>query len=161
MVKRLRLLLCRLVLPLLGTSLTILAPLPLRGEDAELVTVPTLREARALAAEDRRLVFVELMAWNCPHCLAFEKTVLASEAFRDYAGRALHLVFYDIKQQTRMSAEQRTEVTDLIRKHLVKFTPTILVFSPDGDLLLQTTGYKGTAPEKIVEHLESLGKEGD
>ena len=134
-----RLPLCRLVILLLGA---ILLPFPSAGEEGGPVPVATLREARALAAADRRLVFVELMAWDCPHCRAFEKQVLDSKTFRDYASRSLHLVFYDIKRQSQMSEEQRSEVKELIREHLVRFTPTILVFSPDGALLLETTGYK-------------------
>ncbi|MEX2578826.1 MAG: thioredoxin family protein [Verrucomicrobiales bacterium] len=148
----------RLAILLIGSAL---APLALPAAENEPNSVATMKEALDLAADDGRLVFVELMAWNCPHCQAFEKTVLDSKVFQEYASESLHLVFYDIKRQSRLTREQRNEIAELIKEHQVKFTPAILVFSPDGALLLETTGYNGTAPEKIVEHLESLENRDD
>lgn len=169
MVKLLRLplflpsLLSRLAIFLFLVAALAISPAIAGAEDADdeagdkaLPTVATMREALDLATGDGRLVFVELMAWKCPHCEAFAKQVLASNVFRAYAGESLHLVIYDIKRQSALTNEQRAEISELIKEHKVKFTPTILVFAADGSLLLSTTGYQGTPPEKIVEHLKGL-----
>jgi len=127
------------------------------GGDSGLPTViSSLEEAAALAKEDGRLVMVEIKAWHCGHCRSFEAKVLRSEEFRAFASESLHLVRYDIARRSELSEVQRKELDTLMKAHTVKLTPTILVFSPKGDILLRTEGYEGSPATRIVEHLRGL-----
>jgi len=135
-----------------------LSVIPLsQGDDAiPLETVPTLEEALALSQQDGKHVFLLIKARNCDHCRRFEKMVLRSSDFRNYSAGNLHLVIYDHLDRGGLSDKQSAELKTLMRKHKVRFTPTILVFSTDGEQLLRTEGYGGTPGAQIVSQLDTL-----
>ena len=129
---------------------------PAEEEGEELPRCPTLAEALDRAKEDRKLVFLELVAWNCPHCREFEEKVLTSEVFREFARSSMHLVIYDIGRKGDLTAEQAGELQELMTRFQVEYTPTIVVFSPDGEVMLRTQGYKGTPAEGVVGKLSEM-----
>ena len=139
-------------------SIFTLFPIALAAEEGTLSVVDTVEEAIALAEKNNRQVLLEIHQTGCSHCQLFQKKVLESNAFQEYAKKHLYLVFYDIKKKQELTEKQSAELTELMRDHHVQFTPTIIVFSPSGEKLLRTQGYKGTPTEAVIANLKSLSQ---
>jgi thioredoxin-related protein len=118
----------------------------------------SLAEARARAAADGRLLYLEYMMNTCPHCQAFKKNVLSSPAFREFADKHLAVVIYDLADLASIPDEEQKVAKDIQARFHIENVPTILLFSSLGKQLLRLEGYSGGTPEAVIANLEPLLK---
>jgi thioredoxin-related protein len=141
---------------LLSLIVFLLAASDAPAQTPKLAKEATFAAAQARASKEGRMVFLEFVLTNCSHCKSFKEQVLDSKVFREFAARHLAFVQYDILALDSLPEAQRKVEAELEKKYKVERTPTIVVLSPKGKVLLRTEGYGGTPAEKIVANLKSL-----
>ena len=91
----------------------------------------------------------------CGWCIKLDKEVFGEAAFKDYAAAELVLVELDFPRGKGQSAELKAQNEALAKQYGVRGFPTILVLSPDGELI-EKTGYQRGGPEAYVEHIKGI-----
>ena len=91
----------------------------------------------------------------CGWCIKLDKEVFGEAAFKDYAAAELVLVeldFPDPKGQLAkgQSAQLKAQNEALAKQYGVRGFPTILLLSPDGELI------EKTGAEAYVEHIKGI-----
>lgn len=147
------------LIPLIAFALS----LPLSGHAAELKTYPDLDRAKVVANTEDKLVFLEFMSSTCPHCQAFEKTVLGDEAFIAFANDRLVALIYDYQEMSDLPEAERERREKLMEQLKVTGFPTIFLIAPDGSILHRSSGYDGSSAETIIATYRSAiaGKKSD
>ncbi len=110
------------------------------------------------AAEEKPLLLNFSGSDWCGWCIKLDKEVFSKEEFQSYADSDLVLVELDFPRRKPQSDELKEQNRALAEKYGVRGFPTILLLSPDGELIAQT-GYRRGGPEAYVEHLKELLKE--
>ncbi len=94
----------------------------------------------------------------CPWCMKLERKVLSHEAFKTFAKENLVYVLIDFPRKKQQSEKRKEENRRLMEKFKVRGFPTIIILSPDGEIL-DTTGYRRGGAEKYVARLkEAINK---
>ena len=94
----------------------------------------------------------------CPWCMKLEREVFSHEAFKTFAKENLVYVSIDFPRKKYQSKKRKEENQKLMEKFKVRGLPTIIILSPDGELL-GTTGYRSGGAERYVDHLkETINK---
>lgn len=91
----------------------------------------------------------------CIWCIRLKDEVFTREAFTDYADAEVVLVELDFPRKKEQSDEVKAQNAALAKKYGVRGFPTIVLLSPEGDLIGKT-GYRKGGPEAYVEHLKEL-----
>jgi hypothetical protein len=65
-------------------------------------------------------------------------------------------VIDDLVRDDLLSPEQAKELEELRALHSLRYTPTVVVFSPQGVEVLKVEGYKGESAGDFVSSLERL-----
>jgi protein disulfide-isomerase len=91
----------------------------------------------------------------CGWCIKLDKEVFGEAAFKDYAEAELVLVELDFPRGKKQSAELKAQNEALAKQYGVRGFPTILVLSPEGELI-EKTGYQRGGPEAYVEHIKGI-----
>ncbi|MBN1894956.1 thioredoxin family protein [bacterium] len=91
----------------------------------------------------------------CSWCKKLDKEVFSRTAFKEYAAASLLPVLIDSPRSKPMKKEILQQNESLIQKYGIQGFPTIILLSPDGDLVGQT-GYQYGGAEKYVEHLKGI-----
>ena len=113
-------------------------------------------EALAQAKETGKYVLVDFSGSDwCGWCKRLDKEVFGQKEFQDYAAQNLLCVLIDFPRQKPQSKEQKEANQALADKFAVQGFPTILLFSPQGDVAA-TTGYEPGGAEAYVKHLQGL-----
>jgi len=113
--------------------------------------------AKAKAKAENKPLLLDFTGSDwCGWCIKLDKEVFSKAAFEDYAKDSLVLVELDFprdsSKQTKEVAEQNEA---LAQKYQIRGFPTILVLSPDGELI-EKTGYQSGGAEKYVEHIKEI-----
>jgi protein disulfide-isomerase len=112
--------------------------------------------ALAQAKESGKYVLVDFSGSDwCGWCKKLDKEVFSKKEFKDYAETNLVCVLIDFPRQTPQSSKQREANQALMEKYAVQGFPTILLFSPQGELAA-TTGYESGGAEAYIKHLQGL-----
>jgi protein disulfide-isomerase len=94
----------------------------------------------------------------CPYCVKLEREVLSREVFKTFAKENLVYVLIDFPRDKYQSDKRKKENKKLLKQFRVRGFPTLIILSPDGELL-GTTGYRRGGPEQYVAHLrETIDK---
>ena len=108
------------------------------------------------AKESGKYVLVDFSGSDwCGWCKKLDKEVFSKKDFKDYAATNLVCVLIDFPRQTPQSTKQREANQALMEKYAVQGFPTILLFSPQGELAA-TTGYEPGGAESYIKHLQGL-----
>jgi thioredoxin-related protein len=89
----------------------------------------------------------------CPYCVKLEREVLSHEVFKTFAKENLVYVLIDFPRDKYQSDKRKKENKKLLKQFRVRGFPTLIVLSPDGELL-GTTGYRRGGPEQYVAHFK-------
>lgn len=115
-----------------------------------------LETALAEAKGQDRYVLVDFTGSDwCGWCIKLDKEVFSHEAFKQFAADKLVLVEIDFPRKKSQSEELKAQNKKLAEKYRVLGFPTIVVLSPDGELVGKT-GYKAGGAEAYVAHLEEI-----
>jgi len=91
----------------------------------------------------------------CGWCIKLDKEVFGEAAFKDYAAAELVLVELDFPRGKEQSAELKAQNEALAKQYGVRGFPTILLLSPDGELI-EKTGYQRGGAEAYVERIKAI-----
>ena len=91
----------------------------------------------------------------CGWCIKLDREVFAKDEFKAFAKTDLVPVMLDFPRRKKLAPELAQQNNALRVKYGVRGYPTILVLSPDGDLV-QKTGYRRGGPEAYVTHLQQI-----
>jgi protein disulfide-isomerase len=112
--------------------------------------------ALAQAKESGKYVLVDFSGSDwCGWCKKLDKEVFGKKEFKDYAETNLVCVLIDFPRQKPQSDKQKEANQALMDKYAIQGFPTILLFSPQGDVAA-TTGYEPGGAESYVKHLQGL-----
>ena len=110
----------------------------------------------AQAKESGKYVLVDFSGSDwCGWCKKLDKEVFSKKEFADFAEQNLVCVLVDFPRSKPQSAEEREANQALMEKYSVQGFPTILLFSPQGELAA-TTGYEPGGAEAYIKHLQGL-----
>jgi len=76
----------------------------------------------------------------CPHCRLLEEHVLATDAFKAWAGDRVDLLVIDMPRQG-ITAAVREERSAVCKRYGVKSFPTVMLIAPDGTKIAAQPGY--------------------
>ena len=91
----------------------------------------------------------------CGWCIRLDEEVFSQAAFREYAAAELVLVEIDFPRRTDQPAKLKAQNEALSQKYGIRGFPTILVLSPEGELI-EKTGYRRGGPEAYVAHIKEI-----
>jgi len=112
--------------------------------------------AQAKAAAEQKPMLLDFTGSDwCGWCIKLDKEVFSQEAFQSYAAEALVLVELDFPRSKDQSAELKAQNKALAEKYGIRGFPTILILSPEGELI-EKTGYRRGGAESYVEHIMSI-----
>lgn len=91
----------------------------------------------------------------CGWCIRLDKEVFSTPEFKTYMDANLVGAFLDFPRRREISPERQQQNAELSEKYGIRGYPTILVLSPDGDLVGQT-GYRPGGAGEYIKHLEEI-----
>jgi thioredoxin-related protein len=86
--------------------------------------------------------------------MMMNKEVFSKKAFLDFAAANLVLVKLDFPRGKEQSAELMAQNKALAEKYRIEGFPTIMILSPEGDLVERATGYRRGGAEAYVEYIK-------
>jgi len=114
------------------------------------------KKASATAKESGKYMLLDFTGSDwCGWCIKLDAEVFSKSSFKSYARGNLVRVMLDFPRSKRMSKKLKTQNAELASKFGVRGYPTVIILSPEGDLVGKT-GYKEGGPKKYVEHLTAM-----
>jgi len=114
-----------------------------------------LETALQKAKAENKAVLVNFTGSDwCQWCIKLSDEVFSKSEFADYAEENLILVKLDFPRSIEQSNETKMYNNQLAQRYGVQGFPTILLFNPQGKMVLQT-GYQPGGPVTYVNHLKS------
>jgi protein disulfide-isomerase len=107
------------------------------------------------AAEQKPLLLDFTGSDWCVWCVKLEEEVFSQPAFLEYASDNLVLVELDFPKNKPQSDELKAQNRALAKKYEIQAFPTILVLSPEGELIKQTS-YRPGGAEAYVRHVKGI-----
>jgi len=124
------------------------------GESLEWMTDFEAAKTKARAENKALLLDFTGSDW-CGWCIKLKDEVFTQAAFKEYAAENLILVELDFPRNKPQSEALVLQNETLAEKYAIRGFPTILILSPDGELV-EKTGYKKGGAENYVQHLKSI-----
>lgn len=142
----------KVMLTVLGLSVGML--LSLRASAAEWETDFAKASETAKSAGKYMLLDFSGSDW-CGWCMKLDKEVFQKSAFKEFAKQNLVCVLVDFPQQKPQSQQTKEQNKTLAKKYAIEGYPTIIILSPNGELV-EKTGYQPGGAQKYVELLKSI-----
>jgi protein disulfide-isomerase len=125
------------------------------GANDNLAWEENLETALQKAKTENKAVLVNFTGSDwCVWCQRLSNEVFSKSEFKDYADDNLILVRLDFPRNIEQSAETKLYNNQLAQRYGVQGFPTVLLFSSQGKMVLQT-GYQEGGPVSYVNHLKS------
>jgi len=118
-------------------------------------------KASEAAKKDGKCMLLDFTGSDwCGFCIKLDKEVYKTSEFKEFAKQNLVLVLLDYPHSKQLSKKLRDQNAELAKKYEVKGFPTIVLLSPDGEVVGRTSGYQpGSGPKKFIEQVQAwLGK---
>jgi len=114
------------------------------------------QKAKSIAMKEGKPMLLDFTGSDwCGWCIKLKKEVFSKPAFKDYAADELVLVELDFPRSKPQSPEIKEQNEALAKRYKVRGFPTIILLSPEGELIGET-GYRRGGAEGYVEHLTEL-----
>jgi thioredoxin-related protein len=112
--------------------------------------------AKEQAAVEGKPMLVDFTGSDwCIWCIKLNDEVFSQAAFKDFAEEKLVLVELDFPRSKAQPAELRAQNEALAGQYGIRGFPTVLVLSPEGELI-ERTGYRRGGAEDYVAHIEEI-----
>jgi protein disulfide-isomerase len=114
-------------------------------------------KASAQAKTDKKLLLMDFTGSDwCGWCIKFDKEVLATSEFEEYAKKNLVLFEADFPNKVKQSDELKTQNKKLQDQYGVKGFPTFVVLDGEGKKVGEFVGYQAGGPAAFIAALEKL-----
>lgn len=115
--------------------------------------------AKEKAAETGKPMLLDFTGSDwCGWCIKLDDEVFSKSTFQEYADSELVLVEIDFPRGKEQSDAVKAQNKALAEKYEIRGFPTIVLLSPEGELI-GTTGYRPGGADAYVAHLkEALGE---
>jgi protein disulfide-isomerase len=122
------------------------------------VTVPEgnqdVTAAAAQARETGRMLLMNFSGSDwCGWCIKLDNEILSQPAFQAYAEQNVVSVMLDFPRRTRQEPAVKEQNERMMRHFGVRGFPTLLLFSPEGELMARL-GYEPGGPEALIRSIE-------
>ena len=112
--------------------------------------------AKIIAAAEQKPLLLDFTGSDwCGWCIKLDKEVFSQKAFKEFAADNLVLVELDFPRGKELSEDLKAQNKALSEKYGIRGFPTILVLSPEGELI-EKTGYQRGGPEAYVAHIKEI-----
>lgn len=91
----------------------------------------------------------------CGWCVKLDEEVFSKGDFKKFAKENLVCVLVDFPHQKTQSKKLKEKNAELAKKYGVQGYPTVIILSPEGDLVART-GYQEGGAKKYVENLKKM-----
>jgi len=114
--------------------------------------------AKAAAQEQQKPMLLNFTGSDwCGWCMKLEKEVFSTPAFKNYAREHLILVKIDFPKHKALPDPEKEQNDTLAAKYQVKGYPTLVLISPEEQILLSQEGYDGP-PQPFIDKLDAAIK---
>lgn len=115
-----------------------------------------METAKTKAEETGKYILLNFAGSDwCVWCIRLNDEVFSQDAFKTYADETLIPVLLDFPRSKQMDQSIVQQNRALQRKYGIQGFPTVILLSPQGDVVAKT-GYQFGGAEKYVEHLKGL-----
>ena len=112
--------------------------------------------AKIKAAAEQKPLLLDFTGSDwCGWCIKLDKEVFSQKVFKEFAADNLVLVELDFPRGEEQSEDLKAQNKALAEKYGIRGFPTILVLSPEGELI-EKTGYQRGGPEAYVAHIKEI-----
>ncbi len=91
----------------------------------------------------------------CMWCMKLDKEVFSQNDFKNFVKDNLVCVLVDFPRAIKQTKKLKRQNKDLAQKYGVRGFPTIIILSPDGELVGKT-GYEKGGARKYAQHLKEI-----
>jgi len=131
----------------------------LQTQAADLNWGTDVSKALAQAKTDKKMVLLDFTGSDwCGWCIKFDKDVLATDKFADYAKAHLELVTLDFPNKKPQSDALKAANAALQKKYGVDGFPTFVLLNADGKEIGRQVGYAPGGPDAFIAKLEGFSK---
>ena len=131
----------------------------LQTQAAESTSLTDLPKAEALAKSQNKIVLMDFTGSDwCPWCIKFDKEVLNTPEFQDYAAKNVVLVELDYPNKTVQSDDLKKANAALRDQYKIEGFPTLVALDKDGKEIGRQVGYAEGGPKAFIAKLESYKK---
>lgn len=112
--------------------------------------------AKAKAQAENKPMLLDFTGSDwCGWCIKLDDEVFSKPAFQEYAKESLVLVELDFPRSKSQPAAVKAQNEALSEKFAVRGFPTIVLLTPEGELI-EKTGYRRGGAEAYVVHISEL-----
>ena len=113
-------------------------------------------QAQAAARAQNKPMLLDFTGSDwCGWCIKLDKEVFSQPEFKAYAAESLVLVELDFPKRKPQSAAIQAQNEALAEKYGIRGFPTILLLTPEGELI-ERTGYMRGGAATYVAHLKAI-----
>lgn len=91
----------------------------------------------------------------CQPCRQLNREVLQTAEFQSWASKRFVLLELDYPKRTPLSPDLTNQNRELLTHYGVRSFPTVLVLSPQGEVIGKSAGYRGGGPEAWTAAIDS------
>ncbi|MFT5465566.1 MAG: thioredoxin-related protein [Verrucomicrobiales bacterium] len=118
-----------------------------------------LEKAQERAKAEGKPIFLDFTGSDwCGYCIQLKEQIFDQREFKEFAKENLVLMEVDFPRRTSLSRSITKQNQELQGKYKVTGFPTVILLSPDGEILLRQSGFGGGTPKAYVEKLATAAK---
>ena len=132
--------------------------LPLAASEGEWLT--DLPKALERAKSDKKMVLLDFTGSDwCGWCIKFNKEVLSTTEFKQYAAKNLVLVEVDFPTRKKLAPELTKANSALKDKYKINGFPTFVMLNAEGREVGRQEGYSEGGPKSFIAKLDGFKKQ--
>ena len=113
-------------------------------------------DAKAKAIKEQKPMLIDFTGSDwCGWCIKLDEEVFRQADFQEFASDSLVLVEIDFPKNKVQSEELKVQNKALAKKYSIRGYPTILLLTPEAELI-EKTGYQSGGAKAYVSHIQNI-----
>ena len=113
-------------------------------------------DAKAKAMKEQKPMLIDFTGSDwCGWCIKLDEEVFSQADFQEFASDSLVLVEIDFPKNKVQSEELKVQNKALAKKYSIRGYPTILLLTPEAELI-EKTGYQSGGAKAYVSHIQNI-----